>query len=397
MLYNTKILIILLLSVLLFAGVCIVLAEGLSDVIGQTAGSSECDMKKKIKAPRCIQCRKILMGLKCTDCGREKNPCEKCRHLFSPEEVKNNQCPCCGQSKLVETQLVNQDKCFFCNESFEIIDACAKQVYACPEHPDYQDLKAGACRERIADAKDNKKICGKKLGLTRTVYSEIIERYICPKCRLTQEQPGKCDACNQPLIKKKLCNDSGVFPHINEAEWGKSIEKYGDNQDKLVLASKPELKVFEGARQPKLKCWTYLIYCNQTKEAVLIDASCDADELVKYLEDKKLHLKYIIITHSHGDHFVSLGQIQSKCRDVKVLKYESPLKDNNYIELGNLVLKIFHTPGHAADCIVIWVGRMLFTGDSFDEDVGREETKKRLKGKGGFPINGGHGIWQDGF
>jgi len=153
---------------------------------------------------------------------------------------------------------------------------------------------------------------------------------ICQKA----DKGGKCAECKQALVKKRLCRDSGIFPHLNESDWSKAMEKYPPD-DKLVLNSKPEVKVFEGTRQPQLKCWSYLIYDPKTKEAALVDASCDADELAKFIAEKQLNLKYVFLTHSHSDHFVTYGQIQSKFRQVKQLRFGGPLKDNSYVKLGN--------------------------------------------------------------
>lgn len=384
---------ILLLFVLMAICMSFIHSQDASDWISAMNVTSECDMKKKIKASKCAECDKILIGLECIDC--EKNKCTKCRHLIPPEEIEGTKCPCCGSDNLTETQLVKEDKCLFCDNPVKMVDVCVKQVYTCLEHAEFNDLKPNKCRELVMDDKGNEKPCDKKLILVRTVYSEIRDYFVCPKCNTKYEQSGKCEACKQALFKKKLCRDSTIFPHVNEADWNKTMEKYPPD-DKLVLNSKAEVKVFEGTRRPQLKSWTYLTYDPKTKEAALVDASCDADELAKFIEEKQLNLKYIFLTHSHTDHMVTYGQIQNKFRKAKQLRFGN-LKDNDYVKLGGLTLKIFHTPGHLDNCIVIWVGRMLFTGDSFDVEIGCEKTKKSLKIRGAFTIYGGHSMWSESY
>jgi hypothetical protein len=282
------------------------------------------------------------------------------------------------------------------------VEYCIKKVYACPDHPNYKDIEASKCQEKITDSKGKEKRCEKKLAPRETVYSEIVPFYVCPKCGEKYTERGKCVVCKETLKEKKLCNDSGTFPHVNGLKWSETLKKHlepepekaGNKQDELVMASQPEVEMFEGARQPLLKSWSYLLYCPKTKEAALVDASCDVEELSYCIEQKKLKLKYIFISHNHFDHFVTLAQIQQKYRDIKILRFGS-LRDNDYVKVGELTLKIFHTPGHAADCIVIWAGKILFTGDSFDQEVGREKTRKSLPIKGNFTIYGGHGYWQE--
>jgi len=161
----------LLLTALAISNICAVYAAAPSEWVAQMNVTSECDMKKKAKAPKCNNCQKILMGWKCLDCDNEKKKCEKCKHLFLPEELDENKCPCCGSKNLVEAQLVIDGKCFTCGEETKIVDVCVKQVFACPEHSEYNDLKASTCREQTEDEKSNQKTCGKKLVSTGNVYS----------------------------------------------------------------------------------------------------------------------------------------------------------------------------------------------------------------------------------
>ncbi|TET35242.1 MAG: MBL fold metallo-hydrolase [Planctomycetota bacterium] len=407
---NNKYLASLLLFALLIGSVHFigvqVLADGPEDAKSKL---KKCDLKKTVKPQWCPQCKTHLLRLKCEDC--ELNKCEKCSHHFQikvipPGKTKTVKCSCCSGRNLAVLSLKAGDKCLSCRKTTRAgeVEYCLKRTYACPDHPDYKNLKPDMCREENTDPKSKKKRCLKKLVLVEVDYAGINAFLACPACQKKSEEAGKCGDCKKDFKEEKVCRNSGTFPHMNELRWSMALKKKssssgseGGDKDQQTANSKPEVKVFEGTRRPVQRSWTYLIYCPKKKEAALVDASCDADALARFLKEKKLKLKYIFISHGHGDHVVTMGQIRRQFRGAKILRFRRPLKDNDYIKIGKVMLKIFHTPGHSADCIVIWTANMLFTGDSYDRPVGREETAKRLKGKGSFTIYGGHGKWQDSY
>ena len=46
----------------------------------------------------------------------------------------------------------------------------------------------------------------------------------------------------------------------------------------------------------------YLVSCERTKEALVIDPAGDEEQIAARIEQKGLNLKYIVNTHGHGDH-----------------------------------------------------------------------------------------------
>ena len=58
------------------------------------------------------------------------------------------------------------------------------------------------------------------------------------------------------------------------------------------------------------KNFCYLIWCDKTKQAALIDASTEINPIIEFIESKKLLLTKILVTHSHHDH-IYYFQIQS--------------------------------------------------------------------------------------
>ena len=148
--------------------------------------------------------------------------------------------------------------------------------------------------------------------------------------------------------------------------------------------------------KPPIDNNNYLIVDENSKEAALIDCSCFDDEILTALEDLGANLKYVLLTHGHFDHITGLNDTDE---DVKVLMHsadmewikelntylpvigmpsmETPridefIKDGDVINLGELEIKVIHTPGHTQGGVCFYVEGNLFSGDTiFRESVGR--------------------------
>ena len=124
------------------------------------------------------------------------------------------------------------------------------------------------------------------------------------------------------------------------------------------------------------KNFCYLIWCNETKEAAIIDPSVEISPILETLESNNLKLRKIIITHTHHDHIQYLQDFIYYYPLIKIIGHPQPLKEmgNTYqgvdhhenISLGKTMLTTIHTPGHYSDSICIWnmKSKCLFTGDT---------------------------------
>jgi glyoxylase-like metal-dependent hydrolase (beta-lactamase superfamily II) len=131
---------------------------------------------------------------------------------------------------------------------------------------------------------------------------------------------------------------------------------------------------------------SYLLTCPQTKKTAIIDLGGEANKVLKYLNDKELKLEYVIITHLHGDHVEGVEELQKKLKEsVPVYSFTaSPvttkfLKDENSLKLGELGIKVIHTPGHSPDSICLYVNGVLFAGDSLDIHCGKGMVTETIK------------------
>ena len=79
----------------------------------------------------------------------------------------------------------------------------------------------------------------------------------------------------------------------------------------------------------------YLVICEETREAALIDAGGDYEKTAKLLKENNAHLKYILHTHGHFDHIQGDWEIQ-KNFDVKTLIHKN---DNRGLH-GNTIIAL---------------------------------------------------------
>lgn len=128
-------------------------------------------------------------------------------------------------------------------------------------------------------------------------------------------------------------------------------------------------------------------------EAIVIDPGYENNQVIPYLEQEKLILKYIFLTHGHFDHIGGVNQLKKHYAKAKVLVNEHDLiwigeTDYNItkqkvladevvtfeksIFLDDLEFKIIFTPGHSAGGMSLLVNDSLFVGDTlFKLGIGR--------------------------
>ena len=117
--------------------------------------------------------------------------------------------------------------------------------------------------------------------------------------------------------------------------------------------------------------YSYIIYSNETNEALIVDPS-EPQPIINFLELNKLILKGILATHHHSDHTQGIKEIKNKYKtDVyspneNIEETTVLLRDNQKIDFKFISLKIISTPGHTLDHIVYYCDKenLLFSGDT---------------------------------
>lgn len=146
----------------------------------------------------------------------------------------------------------------------------------------------------------------------------------------------------------------------------------------------------------------YLVIDEASKEAILIDCSDYVAELVDYVKENNLTVKYILITHGHFDHVLGINKMK-KALNAKVYVsaadreqventrkvmtmfglptdgVEDPVLDGDLTEAGMMTLggeeiKVIETPGHTPGGVCYLIGGDLFSGDTlFRGTIGRTD------------------------
>jgi glyoxylase-like metal-dependent hydrolase (beta-lactamase superfamily II)/rhodanese-related sulfurtransferase len=120
------------------------------------------------------------------------------------------------------------------------------------------------------------------------------------------------------------------------------------------------------------KCKTYLLACENTHKAALIDPIKDkVDRYLATLAYYGCKLDAIIDTHTHADHRTASWELHDLTGAPVVMHRRAPaphvdthVEDGQPIPIGTLRLRVFHTPGHTPDGISLYTENRVFTGDT---------------------------------
>ena len=151
-------------------------------------------------------------------------------------------------------------------------------------------------------------------------------------------------------------------------------------------------------KELKINTWVgdptncYIITDEESKETMVIDPAGDVDKITQMIEILKGNLKYIYLTHCHGDHIAGVTELKNRCggkilihrydseglnnpeinltpyigMPEIVLEADSRIDDKDKIHLGKLEFKVIHTPGHTKGSTSLYCEKenCLFSGDT---------------------------------
>ncbi|MFA6807946.1 MAG: MBL fold metallo-hydrolase [Eubacteriales bacterium] len=158
--------------------------------------------------------------------------------------------------------------------------------------------------------------------------------------------------------------------------------------------------MIEGIRTPGMGTNCYLVICEDTGKAAIIDPGAGSELIKKWVEGKNCKVEIIILTHGHFDHIGAVEELRKEF-NVKVAIHKddsqmlidasenlsilagqnisaSPaeiiLEDKQKIEVGNITMEVIHTPGHTPGGICLLFKDGLISGDTlFNGSVGRTD------------------------
>lgn len=164
----------------------------------------------------------------------------------------------------------------------------------------------------------------------------------------------------------------------------------------------------QGFFDPATFTVSYVVHDPATKKAAIIDPVLDftprngrtsthsADVLLRYADEHDLTLDWLLETHAHADHLSAAHYLHEKTgapivigahiTDVQQVfgalfeaddvkpdggDFGRLVREGESLPLGNLEIRVMHTPGHTPACVSYLIGDAAFVGDTlFMPDYG---------------------------
>lgn len=136
----------------------------------------------------------------------------------------------------------------------------------------------------------------------------------------------------------------------------------------------------------------YIIQDEETKETMVIDPGGSIEKIEEMLGVLDANVKYILLTHCHGDHMGAASELREKyggkilihrfdengLKDPTInlsshigigevsLQDDARLDDGDVLHVGKLQFKVIYTPGHTIGSICLYCEneKMIFSGDT---------------------------------
>lgn len=144
----------------------------------------------------------------------------------------------------------------------------------------------------------------------------------------------------------------------------------------------------------------YLIACDDTRDAVVIDPGDDASRILQRITAQKLTLRRILLTHGHFDHFGAAAELKAATGAAicahhadlslivdapahaalfglpapKPFEIDRFVAEGDEITWGRLCAQVLETPGHSPGSVSFLLDKEVFVGDVlFSRSIGRTD------------------------
>jgi hydroxyacylglutathione hydrolase len=164
---------------------------------------------------------------------------------------------------------------------------------------------------------------------------------------------------------------------------------------------------------------SYLVACQRTKEAIVIDPARDIDEYLAAAQREGVRVTAAAETHIHADYVSGVRELAARIGVKLYLSDEGPadwkylfakeyatklLKDGDTFRIGNVEFRVMHTPGHTPESISFVLTDLgggatqpmgIFTGDFvFVGAVGRPDLLEEAAGVAGSADAGARDLFR---
>lgn len=164
---------------------------------------------------------------------------------------------------------------------------------------------------------------------------------------------------------------------------------------------------------------SYMVGCQKTGQAVIIDPGRDVDTYLAAAEDAEMTITGAADTHIHADYVSGARELAERCGARLYLSDEGPaewkyqfadqykhqlLKEGDQFYIGKIKMEVIHTPGHTPESISYLLTDEgggastpmgLFSGDFvFVGSIGRPDLLEEAAGKVGTAAAGAKDLYQ---
>jgi hydroxyacylglutathione hydrolase len=137
--------------------------------------------------------------------------------------------------------------------------------------------------------------------------------------------------------------------------------------------------------------YVYLIGSTETREAAVVDAAWNIDEIVRIAAQDEMEITHALVTHTHPDHvgggfagieIAGVTELLEKCKAkvvvhkaeaefIKGLSSSDIIKTDtgDKVDVGGLEIQLMHTPGHTPGSQCFLVDNRVVSGDTLFIDA----------------------------
>ncbi len=118
----------------------------------------------------------------------------------------------------------------------------------------------------------------------------------------------------------------------------------------------------------------YILVCNATNDAAIIDTAAHPDVILQKIQDIGVTATVILLTHAHSDHADGLPSIENATGCPTYIHANEPipqssqqlrlLKHGDVVSVGNLTVETLDTPGHTPGGCSFYTRSTAIVGDA---------------------------------